>query len=101
MRLKLIPKNTSINFFFRIKIIFFISLVMVFLSLIVFLIFGLNYGIDFRGGTMLMVQSQKTVPIGEYREILQQAEVGDTSVTEISDPGAKITSGMLDRNRNN
>ncbi len=100
IRLKLIPADTSIDFFSKIKIIFSISLFMVFFSLMMFFVFGLNYGIDFRGGTMLMVESEKEVPTSQYREILQQVQVGDTAVTEISDPGAKLTSGMLDKNRN-
>ena len=100
MRLKLVPANTKINFFSKIKVILSISSFFVLLSFLLFIFFGLNYGIDFRGGTMLMVKTEMKVPIAEYREILRMANVGDTSVTEISDPGAKISSGMLDKNRN-
>ena len=100
MRLKLVPENSSIDFFKRINTIFSVSLFMVVSSIIIYFVFGLNYGIDFRGGTMLMVQSDKEVPINQYRNILKLADVGDTSVTEISDPGAKISSGMLDQKRN-
>ena len=100
MRLKLVPAKTAIDFFSKIKFIFLISSFFVFSSLVLFFVFGLNYGIDFRGGTMLMVQSKKEVPISDYRELLRLADVGDTSVTEISDPGAKISNGMLDKNRN-
>ena len=100
MRLKLVPDNLSINFFIRIKAIFSVSFFMVIASIIIYFVFGLNYGIDFRGGTMLMVQSDKEIPINQYRNILRLADVGDTSVTEISDPGAKISSGMLDKKRN-
>ena len=99
MRLKLVPEKTNINFFSRINLIFSISFLMVIVSFVLFFVFGLNYGIDFRGGTMLMVQSEKEVFISEYRDILKLADVGDTSVTEISDPGSKISSGMLDKNR--
>lgn len=100
MRLKLVPAKTVIDFFSKIKFIFLISSFFVVSSLVLFFVLGLNYGIDFRGGTMLMVQSKKEVPISEYRELLRLADVGDTSVTEISDPGAKISNGMLDKNRN-
>jgi len=100
MRLKLVPGNSSINFFSRINSIFSISLFMMLSSIFIYFLFGLNYGIDFRGGTMLMVQSDETVPISKYRYILSSADVGGTSVTEISDPGAKISNGMLDKKRN-
>ena len=100
MRLKLVPENSNINFFSRINSIFSISLLVVLSSIFIYFLFGLNYGIDFRGGTMLMVQSDDQVPINQYRNILSSADVGDTSVTEISDPGAKISNGMLDKKRN-
>ena len=100
MRLRLVPAKTNINFFSNIKIIFSLSFIMIVFALALFLISGLNYGIDFRGGTMLMTQSEKEISISEYREMLQRANVGDISVTEISDPGAKISSGMLDKKRN-
>ena len=100
MRLKLVPAKTAIDFFSKIKVIFLISSIFVLFSLMLFFAFGLNYGIDFRGGTMLMVQSEKEIPIRDYRDLLRLTEVGDTSVTEISDPGAKISNGMLDKNRN-
>ena len=100
MRLKLVPENLSINFFSRINSIFSISLFMMLSSIFIYFLFDLNYGIDFRGGTMLMVQSDEKVPINRYRDILISINVGDTSVTEISDPGAKITNGMLDKKRN-
>ena len=100
MRLKLVPAKTAIDFFSKIKVIFLISSIFVLFSIMLFFAFGLNYGIDFRGGTMLMVQSEKEIPIRDYRDLLRITEVGDTSVTEISDPGAKISNGMLDKNRN-
>ena len=99
MRLKLVPEVTNINFFSKINSIFSISAFMVISSTGLFILFGLNYGIDFRGGTMLMVQSEREVKISEYRNILRLADVGDTSVTEISDPGSKISSGLLDQSR--
>ncbi len=99
MRLKLVPASTNINFFSQVKTIFSISFFLFLCSVGLFFTFGLNYGIDFRGGTMLMVQSQKEVPVKDFREVLKLAKVGDTSVTEISDPGAKISRGILNKQR--
>ena len=42
----------------------------------------------------------KEVSITQYRNILKSADVGDISVTAISDPGTKISSGLLDQKRN-
>ena len=50
MRLRLVPDETKIDFFAQAKITFGASVVAVILSITIFLVMGLNYGIDFRGG---------------------------------------------------
>jgi preprotein translocase subunit SecD len=51
---------------------------------------GLNYGIDFRGGSIIMVETPEYVDPGEYREALADLNLGDIAVQEISDPGKVI-----------
>ena len=60
MRLRLVPSNTEINFFGKSKLAIWVSLTAVFISIIFYLINGLNYGIDFRGGTMLMIKTSNS-----------------------------------------
>ena len=100
MRLKLVPEKTSINFFDQIKLVYSFSAFLVLCSIFIYLVFGLNYGIDFKGGTMLMVQSEKPVPISSYRSALKSLNLGDTSVTKISNPATKISGGLINKNRN-
>ncbi|MGB0246589.1 MAG: protein translocase subunit SecF, partial [Paracoccaceae bacterium] len=59
MRLKLVPKNTSWEFFARSKLWIGISIVLVVLSLLSFFIQSLNFGIDFRGGTSIRTESSE------------------------------------------
>ncbi len=90
MRLRLVPSDTSINFFGKSKLAIWISLIAVFTSIIFYIINGLNYGIDFRGGTMLMIKTSDESSITEIRKSLNVLNLGDTIVTKISDPTDSI-----------
>ncbi len=100
MRLKLIKKSTNINFFKHLNIIFMFSASAMFVSLVAYFLLGLNYGIDFRGGTMIMIQTPEKIKVADFRDILKDLEVGDTSVTKISDPATKLTSGLVTSEKN-
>ena len=86
MRLRLVPSNTEINFFGKSKLAIGVSLIAVLISTIFYLINGLNYGIDFRGGTMLMIKTSNSTSIQEIRKSLNVLNLGNTVVTKISDP---------------
>lgn len=86
MRLRLVPSNTTINFFRKSQLAIWASVTAVFISIIFYLINGLNYGIDFRGGTMLMIKTSDSTSIQEIRKSLNVLDLGDTVVTKISDP---------------
>ena len=70
MRLKLVPDNTNFDFFGYAKITFGASVVLMVLSLIAWSVMGLNFGIDFRGGTTLRTESSQAVDVGAYRDAL-------------------------------
>ena len=86
MRLRLVPSNTKINFFGKSQLAIWASVTAVFISIIFYLTNGLNYGIDFRGGTMLMIKTSDSTSIQEIRKSLNVLDLGDTVVTKISDP---------------
>ena len=87
MRLKLVPDNTNFDFFGYAKITFGASVVLMVLSLIAWSVMGLNFGIDFRGGTTLRTESTQAVDVGEYRDALAPLELGDVTISEVFDPG--------------
>ena len=91
MRLKLVPHGTKIDFFRWEKATLGLSVFGLIGSIILFLTAGLNYGIDFRGGSMLMVETVEAVDVGALRETVSAVGVGDSSVTELNDPGAELT----------
>lgn len=86
-RLKLVPEETKIDFFRWQKLTFGISAVAMILSIVFLVTMGLNFGIDFRGGTTIRVESTTAFNIADYRSALEDVEnLGDISITEIFDP---------------
>ena len=86
MRLKLVPRETKIDFFRVWKATFGASLVAIVGSILLFLVVGLNYGIDFLGGTTIRTESPVAVDVGAYRSALQPLNLGDVAITEVFDP---------------
>ena len=86
MRLRLVPKDTKWDFFGKSKISLGFSLILVIASLASFFIQGLNYGIDFRGGTTIRTESATMVDVGAYRDAIAPLKLGDVTITEVFDP---------------
>lgn len=86
MRLRLVKENTSFDFFTRWKLWLGISALMVVIASASFLIQGLNFGIDFRGGTTVRTESPLPVVVSEYRDAMATLELGDITITEVFDP---------------
>ena len=55
-------------------------------SFVLFFMVGLNFGIDFRGGTTIRTEANSPVEVGEYRDALDALGLGDISITEVFDP---------------
>ncbi|KQI72752.1 preprotein translocase subunit SecF [Loktanella sp. 5RATIMAR09] len=86
MRLRLVRENTTIDFFSRARIWLGISMIAMVIAFASFLIQGLNYGIDFQGGTSIRTQSETPVDVGQYRAALEALDLGDVSIAEVFDP---------------
>ncbi|MEE9454968.1 MAG: protein translocase subunit SecF [Paracoccaceae bacterium] len=90
MRLKMVPNETKIDFFGISKLSMGLSSLLILGSVLAFFTMGLNFGIDFRGGSLLMVDTPEAVAVSEYRSVLDTLDLGDVSVTEITDPAAAL-----------
>ncbi|MFW2542601.1 protein translocase subunit SecF [Primorskyibacter sp. 2E107] len=86
MRLRLVPESTNWDFFSRSKLWLGISLFMMVLAFGSFMLRGLNYGIDFRGGTTIRTESAQPIDVGAYRDALSTLGLGDTTISEVFDP---------------
>ena len=58
----------------------------VILSAITYVILGLNFGIDFKGGTSIRSESRIELDIAKYREALSSINLGDVTISEVFDP---------------
>ena len=74
-----IPKDIKFsNFYKKMNII---SFILIFLSIIVLLIKGLNFGVDFKGGTLIEIRTENiNVDISEIRQSLLKMNLGDVNV---------------------
>ncbi|SUZ33160.1 hypothetical protein ROE7235_02928 [Roseibaca ekhonensis] len=86
MRLKLVPQDTSVDFFRFWRYTFGASMLAMVLSVVAFFMMGLNFGIDFKGGTTIRTEAVQPVDIGAYRAALEPLGFGDVSITEVFDP---------------
>lgn len=83
---KLVRDSTAFDFFNSGKLWLGFSGVMVVVAFVSFAFQGLNYGIDFKGGTTLRTESAQNVEIADYRAALSPLELGEVSIIEINDP---------------
>jgi preprotein translocase SecF subunit len=85
-RLRLVPVKTNIDFFALQWVTFGASIVAVVISILAVAIMGLNFGVDFKGGTTIRTESTQAVDVGVYREALGVLELGDVAITQVFDP---------------
>jgi len=92
--------TNKINFskFFNVANIF---SVLVVLASILFLFFkGLNYGVDFKGGTLLEIRIEnKNIQIQEIRSALTISELGDVNVKEFGKKGDFLIKFEMNANK--
>ncbi|MEM7614525.1 MAG: protein translocase subunit SecF, partial [Pseudomonadota bacterium] len=94
LRLRLVREDTHFDFFKATRFWLGLSVVLMLVSVGLFFVKGLNFGIDFRGGTMITAATPAEPDVGLYRDTLAALDVGDFSVTQISDLGGDITGSV-------
>lgn len=83
--LQLVPENTKIDFFGHRFYAMFASFVIIVGSLSCVAVKGLNFGIDFTGGTVMEIQVQEDPDLSALRTQLNGLAVGDISLQEFGD----------------
>ena len=75
--------KTQISFNKFYKLFNLISIILIFISLVLLLFKGLNYGVDFKGGTLIELRSKDTqITISKLRQSLMNMNLGDVSVKQ-------------------
>ncbi len=84
--IKLVPDHTKIDFIGARYIGFAVTAIMILGSIFLLATKGLNYGIDFTGGTLIEIATEKTPDLGALREDLNNLELGEISIQEFGSP---------------
>ncbi len=86
IRFRLAPEKTNIDFFKHQWITFGGSMMLTVVAIVLWAVMGLNFGIDFRGGTTIRTEAAEPVDVGTYRKALEGLGLGDLAITEVFDP---------------
>ena len=73
----------NINFVSKFKKANYISIIFLILSIIFIFFKGLNYGIDFKGGTLIELRTDKSIKASSIRELLKPNRFGDINVKRL------------------
>ncbi len=73
-------KKTNIDFLGKRKMWYVISSIMVVLGMFSVFIKGISYGIDFRGGTELVLTFQQSIDVGDIRAALTKVGLGNSEI---------------------
>jgi len=84
--LTVIPANTAIDFIGKRKLAFGLSIILIVFSVGAFLAQGLNFGIDFRGGILMEVETEGPADIPALRRVLGGLNLGEIQIQEFGAP---------------
>jgi preprotein translocase subunit SecF len=88
-------KSVNVDWMGKAKYFVTLSLLLLAIGWFSILRHGLNYGIDFRGGTLVYVRFAGPPPIDQIRKGLQQAGLSNSSIQGISDINASSQNDVV------
>jgi preprotein translocase subunit SecF len=85
--LRLVPDNTRFGFMQFRRVSFPMSALLSIVSVVAFLVFGMNVGIDFKGGTVVELQARgDRANIAQIREVVGKLNFGEIEIQEFGTP---------------
>ena len=84
-KLRLIPDDMHVRFMWLRRFTFPLTISLSILSALFFFTTGPEYGIDFRGGSLLEIRPMAEYNLADIRSTLSGLNLGDVQVTEVSD----------------
>ncbi|MHA1157518.1 MAG: protein translocase subunit SecF [Alphaproteobacteria bacterium] len=85
-KLRIVPDNTALRFMWLRRFAFPASLALVIVSVIGFIFVGPDYGIDFRGGTLIEMRPlEERIDVAFVRSTIGELNLGDVQVQKVTD----------------
>ncbi|HMB77834.1 MAG TPA: protein translocase subunit SecF [Kiloniellaceae bacterium] len=81
-----IPIAPQLRFMSHRRLFFGFSTALMLASILVFLVNGLNFGVDFRGGILIEVRTAPGIGISDLRARVSGLDVGEVTLQEFGDP---------------
>ena len=79
--------NRNINFVSNFRKANIISVLIFFISVLFIIFKGLNYGIDFKGGTLIELRTDSSIDASSIRSTLASMDLGDINVKKFGKEG--------------
>lgn len=80
LKFRFVPDDVNIPFMDYRKVCAIASLALVVLSILLVMVRGLNFGIDFRGGTLVEVQLTETADLSSMRSAMNALDLGEVAL---------------------
>jgi preprotein translocase subunit SecF len=84
--LRIVPDNTKFDFMRFRRISFPLSAMLSIVAIVLYFTAGLNFGIDFRGGTLVEVQTQGPADLARMRAALTALDLGEVQLQQFGAP---------------
>jgi preprotein translocase subunit SecF len=84
--MELFKPDTRIDFMSQRRFAIGLSVALVVISIMALLIKGPNYGVDFKGGTLIQVKFTQKTTINDVRDVISALNLGDFSIQEFGSP---------------
>lgn len=85
-----VTKDTNINFMGARKFTYVLSILMVVFSVVCIAVKGFNYGIDFSGGILMEVSSNKPINLEEIRQQVNKVDLDEVNLQTIGESGTEF-----------